>query len=100
MNGNVNQTFQIIGDVPWPFAVREVFLQTQVVDHIDAEGFFAMILCTPDNDKDTPVVPGAADLKRIDCKGAMHFRPRPLDHPVIASRSQSNGPMILVSFKM
>jgi len=98
--GRVNQILQVIGDVPWPFSAREVCLRTEIVDNIDADGFFAVILRTVVDDGNYTVPPENPDMKRIDCEGALLFRPCPLDHPVMLRRSKLDGPMILVSFKM
>lgn len=98
--GRFNQILQVIGDVPWPFSAREVCLRTEIVDNIDAHGFFAVLLCTVAEDGNYTVPPASSEMKRVDCEGALLFRSCPLDHPVMASRSKSDGPMILVSFKM
>ena len=105
--GRVNQILQVIGDVPWPFSAREVLMKTQVVDEIDENGYFAVILrsldpadAADDDDDGNPLPPSNPDIERIDFEGALLFRPCPRDHPIMARRSSGDRPMILVSFKM
>lgn len=97
--GRANQILQVVGVVPWPFSPREVYLQTDVVDDIDDNGYFAVRLHSVEMGGVVP--PVKANVCRIDFEGALLFRPCPMDHTSVAqTRHESNEPMILVSFKM
>ena len=98
--GRVNQMLQVIGDVPWPFSPREVVMRTDVVDEIDAGGFFAVRLHTVYSGDGVP--PKDPGNERVDFEGALLFRPCPKDHPAMIKTTNNNNeePMILVSFKM
>ena len=84
--GRANQLFQITVDVPWPFATREVIMNTIVVDEIDTNGYFCVrIHNADDHDKAPPVEEG---IKRVDFKGLMLFRP----HISESTSSESQTP--------
>jgi len=98
--GRVNQMLQVIGDVPWPFSPREVVMRTDVVDEIDAGGFFAVRLYTVYSGDGVP--PKDPANERVDFEGALLFRPCPKDRPAMIKTTDNKNeePMILVSFKM
>lgn len=100
--GRANQILQIIGDVPWPFSLREVMMKTVAVDEIDTRGYFAVRLHSAETGGVVP--PPDPSMKRVDLKGALLFRSCPMDHPILVKSKNTTctctDPMILVSFKM
>ena len=100
--GRVNQILQIICDVPWPLSAREVIMKTQVVDEIDENGYFAVILRgVSTDDSDRLIIPSPdPDIERIDFEGALMVRPCPKGRALTTISPRNNDPLVLVSFKM
>ena len=94
-----NQILQVSGNVPWPFAVREVIMQALAFDDIDDNGFIGVRMSSLESGDIVP--PLEAGTVRVEFEGAMLFRACPADHPTLNnSHNKYNEPLILVSFKM
>lgn len=98
-----DQTLQIICNVPWPMATREVVMQAVAVDDIDANGWIAVRMETVETNTDSGgvVPPPESGVERIDFAGAFLFRACPTDHPMLPQQEQEEQQsLVLVSFKM
>lgn len=92
-----NQILQVVSDVPWPFAPRDVCMRVTAVDEIDHGGYIAVRMHTMHEGVPEP----DAGVERIDFEGAFLFRACPPSHPVLArSSTHHEEPLLLVSFKM
>jgi hypothetical protein len=102
------QTLQIILNVPWPMATREVVMQAIAVDDIDENGWIAVRMETVETGHGGVVPPPESGVERIDFAGAFLFRACPTDHPMLQQQQQQQQQqeghqqpsLVLVSFKM
>lgn len=96
--GRADQTVQLLFDLPWPLAKKEVIIHAVAVDEIDTQQYIVVRLNTLKEGH--PVVPPLAKgVDRVDFNGAILFRACPPDHELLANHT-SDEPLVLVSFKM
>jgi hypothetical protein len=95
--GRADQTIQLVFDLPWPFAKKEIVLHARALDDIDSQRYIVINL---NSVNEGPLLPPLArGTDRIDLNGAILCRACPPDHE-LAVQSKTNEPLVLVSFKM